>query len=358
MDTSVLLETPSSGPALVNPLASHPVSGGDVLVVIPVLNEEAHIETCLRSLMIGDQRLAAVEFVVVDGGSTDRTRSIVAGLFDEFPNLRLLNNPQKLQSAAINLAARDYGMGRGILVRCDAHAIYPEGYVMAVADSLNHRGVASVVVPMDAVGSGCFQRAAAWIVDTPLGSGGSAHRGGRKSMFVDHGHHAGFDLKTFLHVGGYDETFSHNEDAEFDKRLRDAGGRIFLDADIRLRYLPRKTASALARQYFNYGKGRARTILTHGERPKLRQMIPVVTLLACLAGLAFAPLNLASLALPVGYFGVLLLASIAIALKHRSFCGLMAGPASAIMHMSWATGFLRQLGSAPLTVRKSSFSAR
>jgi succinoglycan biosynthesis protein ExoA len=211
---------------------------------------------------------------------------------------------------------------------------------------------------MDAVGRGCFQRAAAWIVDTPLGSGGSAHRGGKKSMFVDHGHHAGFDLKTFLHVGGYDESFSHNEDAEFDKRLRDAGGRIFLDAEIRLRYLPRKTASALAKQYFNYGKGRARTILTHSERPRLRQMIPVATQLACLAGLVFAPFNLMSLALPAGYLGILLLASLGIALKHRSLCGLMAGPASAVMHMSWAAGFLRQFASASSTVRKSSFSAR
>lgn len=358
MDTSVLLESPQAGAQPVSRAAPRAVAGADVLVAIPVLNEEVHIEACVRSLMKGDQRLASVEFAIVDGGSTDRTRSIVADLIDEFPNLRLLYNPKGLQSAAVNLAARDLGMGRRILVRCDAHSIYPQGFVMAVADSLNRRGVASVVVPMDAVGRTCFQRAAAWIVDTPLGSGGSAHRGGRKSMFVDHGHHAGFDLKTFLHVGGYDETFSHNEDAEFDKRLRDAGGRIFLDADIRLRYLPRRTASALARQYFNYGKGRARTILTHGEPPRLRQMIPVATLAACVLGIAVSPLTLWGLALPGGYLAILALASIGIALKRRSFCGLMAGPASAIMHMSWAVGFLRQLASAPRSFRKSSFSAR
>jgi succinoglycan biosynthesis protein ExoA len=343
MDTRVLLETPPAGLAPVNLGAPRAVQGADILVVIPVLNEQAHIEACVRSLMRGDKRLASSEFVIADGGSTDRTRAVVSDLIEEFPNLRFIDNPKKLQSAAINLAARQFGGGRRILIRCDAHSIYPEGFVMAVAESLNRRGVASLVVPMDAIGKTCFQRANAWIVDTPLGSGGSAHRGGRKSMFVDHGHHAGFDLKTFLHVGGYDETFSHNEDAEFDTRLRGAGGRVFLDADIRLRYLPRATVSKLAKQYFSYGKGRARTILTHGETPKLRQMIPPATLAACILGLGLAPFTLWSLVLPAGYLGILSLASIGVAMKHRSLCGLMAGPASAIMHMSWAAGFFRQL---------------
>jgi succinoglycan biosynthesis protein ExoA len=345
MDTRVLLETPAADLAPINLGAPRAVQGADILVVIPVLNEQAHIEACVRSLMKGDKRLASAEFVIADGGSTDRTRSIVADLLEEFPNLRLAYNPKKLQSAAVNLAARQFGGGRRILIRCDAHSIYPEGFVMAAAESLNRRGVASVVVPMDAIGRTCFQRANAWIVDTPLGSGGSAHRGGRKSMYVDHGHHAAFDLKTFLYVGGYDETFSHNEDAEFDKRLRDAGGRIFLDADIRLRYLPRATVGGLAKQYFSYGKGRARTILTHGETPKLRQMIPPATLAACIVGLAVAPFTLWGLILPGGYFGVLTLASVGVAVKRRSLCGVMAGPASAIMHMSWAAGFFRQLAS-------------
>ena len=319
------------------------VSGAEVLAVIPTLNEAAHIDACVRSLMTGDDRLASIDLVVADGGSRDRTRSIVAELRRDFPNLRLIDNSQRLQSAAVNLAARQAGPGRHILVRCDAHSIYPPGYIMQVADSLKRRGVASVVTPMDAVGDTCFQKANAWIVDTPLGSGGSAHRGGRKSMFVDHGHHAGFDLKTFLHVGGYDETFSHNEDAEFDTRLRQAGGRIFLDADIRIAYSPRATVGALAKQYFNYGKGRARTLMKHGEKPRLRQLVPPATLAACLLGIALAPLTLWSLIVPAGYLAALMLASLAVALKHKSPCGLHAGLASATMHMSWSAGLFRQL---------------
>jgi succinoglycan biosynthesis protein ExoA len=339
MTTAVLDSPVAAAPAL----PERAVQGSDVLVVIPTLNEEAHIEACLRSLLNGDVRLNEVLVVVADGGSGDRTRALVRSFAVEFPNVVLLDNPRRLQSAAINLAARTYNAGRRYMVRCDAHAVYPPDYVMQVAESLARRGVASVVVPMDARGKTCFQKANAWIVDTPLGSGGSAHRGGRKSMFVDHGHHAGFDLKTFLHVGGYDESFSHNEDAEYDKRLTRSGGRIFLDADIRLSYLPRATVSGLARQYFNYGKGRARTILKHREIPKLRQLIPPATLLACILGLALAPLTPWSLILPAGYLAVLAGASLATMIRKRSACGLLAGMASAIMHLSWSAGFLKQL---------------
>lgn len=342
MDATTLINAPAKGTRTVNALPSRAVAGADVLVVIPVLNEAKHIETCIRSLMTGDARLRDAGFVVADGGSKDETRAIVERLRSEFPNLSLLDNPKKLQSAAVNLAARQAGQGRQILVRCDAHAVYPANYVMQVADALGSRGVASLVVPMDAAGETCFQKANAWIVDTPLGSGGSAHRGGQKSMFVDHGHHAGFDLKSFLDVGGYDETFSHNEDAEFDTRLRQAEGKIFLDAGIRLVYLPRATMALLARQYFNYGKGRARTLMKHGEKPRLRQLIPPATLVACLLGFAIAPFSLWGLILPGGYLAALVLASLAVAVKHKSLCGLMAGAASATMHMSWSAGLFRQ----------------
>jgi succinoglycan biosynthesis protein ExoA len=318
------------------------VRGADVLVVVPALNEAAHIETCIRSLLEGDGRVADADIVVVDGGSTDGTQAIVNGLRALFPRLHLLHNPKKLQSAGVNLAARTLNAGKSILVRCDAHAAYPPNYAMRVADSLHEHGCDSIATPMDARGKTCFQRANAYIVDTPLGSGGSAHRGGRKSMFVDHGHHAGFDLGMFLSLGGYDETFSHNEDGEYDRRLGKSGGKIYLDADIRIDYTPRATVGALAKQYFRYGKGRARNLRKHHDLPKLRQMIPPVVLLANVVALLAAPFAPMALAVPAGYLAVLALASVGVAVWKRSACGLLAGLASGAMHLSWALGFCQQ----------------
>lgn len=329
------------------------VPGREVLIVVPALNEARGIEACLRSLMQGDARLADVDLIVADGGSRDATRQIVTALAAEFPRLRLIDNPARLQSAGINRAVAEAAEDRHrILIRADAHAIYPPGYAMALADRLAGLEVASVVVAMDSRGEGCFQRAAAWMVDTPLGSGGSAHRGGRRSGEVDHGHHAAMDLDWFHLVGGYDARFSHNEDAELDHRLRMAGGRIWLDADLRLDYRMRPSVGSLARQYWNYGRGRARTVRKHALRPRLRQIAPAVNLLLLLAGLMLAVLGAAAgspamVALgaiwPGLYLALLGLASGWMVLRHRSPCGLWAGPALAAMHLPWGAGFLTGL---------------
>ena len=160
----------------VEPLNIRPAS---ILAVIPTLNEARHIEACIRSLMEGEDGLRDVPLIVVDGGSEDGTLDIVEGMKSEFPNLQTLENPKKLQAAAINLAVEIHASDASEwLVRCDAHSIYPSNYILDVARSLVETRADSVVVPMDAVGGTCFEKANAWIVDTPLVSGGAAHRGG------------------------------------------------------------------------------------------------------------------------------------------------------------------------------------
>lgn len=319
------------------------ISAEKILVAVPALNEADHIRDCLLSLL-ADPWMQDVRIVVADGGSTDATRAIVAGMAESHPNLRLIDNPGRLQSAAINaVAATCAEPEMEIMVRCDAHSTYPPGFVRKVVTALAERPeAASVVTPMDATGEGCFRGAAAWIVDTPLGSGGSAHRGGRRSQWVDHGHHAGFRLEWFRRLGGYDESFGHNEDAEYDHRLGLAGGKVWLDADIRLDYSVRATPAALARQYWNYGRGRARTVMKHRMRPRLRQMIPVANLVLLGLCLLLSPLLPALLILPLAYLAVLVAVSVVCAVRLGSPCGLWAGVALGIMHNFWGAGFLRQ----------------
>jgi len=319
------------------------VAACQVLAVIPTLNEAAHIEACIRSLMQGDPNLRDVAVTIADGGSADATCEIVRRLQSEFSNLQLLHNPGKLQSAAINLAAEKHSSETTkFLVRCDAHSIYPENFILDVVQSLASIGSDSLVIPMDAIGSTCFEKANAWIVDTPLGSGGSAHRGGTKSGYVDHGHHAGFLLTSFQNVGGYDETFSHNEDAEYDQRVAASGGEIYLDASIRIQYSPRGNVKALAKQYFNYGKGRAKNIQKHGQSLKPRQALPIVALLANIGGLFLGMLFWAFFIAPLSYLIILVISSLWVIVQRKSLCGVWSGVALGAMHMSWAIGFLSQ----------------
>ncbi len=313
-----------------------------LVIAIPTLNEAAHITDCLDSLRQGvsPEIFAAMEIIIADGGSKDNTRKIVEDYSAAHPNVRWIDNPEKFQSAGVNHAAQAAANTRDILLRCDAHAVYPQGFILKALTSWAEREADSVVFPMDAEGQGCFQKANAWIVDTKLGSGGSAHRGGHQSGYVDHGHHGVFDKNRFLALGGYDASFSHNEDAEFDARLRQDGGKIWLDADIRIGYFPRSNPVSLWRQYFGYGKGRARNVLKNRETPRLRQMIPVVNIFALAGSFLLSPLHPVFLFWPALYAGLLVGASLWMAVKHKSLCGLWSGVALADMHLAWGLGFI------------------
>lgn len=323
----------------------HPVDQTSVVIVIPTLNEAKTIGFLLEDFAEAKAKLPKLEIVVADGGSTDATVSIVKGVADRFPFVHLVNNPKRIQSAGVNLVARQWGHKAEVMIRCDAHSAYPVDFALHLIDTLHRTGADSVVVPMDSVGRNCVEKAVGWVSDTPVGSGGSAHRGGKASGFVDHGHHAAFRLSCFLSVGGYDETFTHNEDAEFDCRLNASGGRVYLDADIRIAYHPRDRLTRLWRQYFNYGKGRSRTIRRHPGTMRLRQLaVPchfVFSLLSLIAAGVTGYWLL--LAWPVTYALILAVASASIAIKQKSACGLLAGPAAFTMHTSWACGFISGL---------------
>jgi glycosyltransferase involved in cell wall biosynthesis len=72
-----------------------------VSVIVPAFNMELFIEQCLRSLF--DQTLDSLEVIVVDDGSTDRTRAIVESLTPPAgKSLRLISKPNAGLSSARN----------------------------------------------------------------------------------------------------------------------------------------------------------------------------------------------------------------------------------------------------------------
>jgi len=322
------------------------ISGSDILIVVPCLNEERMLPSLLAWLQ---NEPADTLVVVADGGSTDSSRTIVETAMLSWPSLRLLENPQRFQSAGVNLAVRTFGEGRKWLVRIDAHAEYPDDYVRLLIGAALQHGVESVVVPMVTTGSGCFQVAAAAGQNSVLGTGGSPHRHVGKGNLVDHGHHALIRLDSFLAVDGYDPTFSHNEDAELDFRLGASGCRIWLEPEAVVRYHPRSTAKALWAQYFKFGKGRACTVLKHRLRLKPRQALPLAIAPAVIAGLMALPVSLywppaMLLAAPaLGWAVICQTAGFVLALRDRSWCILAAGTAIMIMHAAWSLGFWSQI---------------
>jgi succinoglycan biosynthesis protein ExoA len=314
---------------------SETTTGADVLIVIPSLNEEAHIESVIASLQ-ADRRCSEALIVVSDGGSSDQTVAIVERIGSTDPRVRVLTTVKRLSiGASVNRAVECFGHGRAWLVRLDAHAGYPRDYASRLIAKAIETGAMSVVTPMCTRGDTCFQRAAAAAQNSFLGTGGSAHRLLNRGGWVEHGHHAIFDLERFRKLGGYDDEF--NEDAEFDRRLVKSGGRIWLADDLVITYFPRSNTISLFRQYVNYGRGRARTFVRHGGRKRMRHFI--LPSIAPIVILVFLSPLYWPLAIPgsVWLFACLSY-GLVLGIRQRDICASGSGYASMVMQLAWSFG--------------------
>lgn len=307
------------------------------VIVVPCLNESKHIGGLLTALLPSARALGC-DIVVADGGSTDGTQAIVAERASDDPGIRLVGNPRRVQSAAVNDVVEALSDTVEFVIRVDAHGGYPADYCEVLLAEAERTGADSVVVSMQTKGLGRFQSAVADAQNSRLGTGGSSHRMGATGSWVDHGHHALMRVSAFRAVNGYDETFSHNEDAELDYRLGRAGLRIWMTDRTHMIYYPRDNARALFRQYFGYGKGRAKNVLKHRTVPKVRQSLPllvapafVLALLAVVHWIFAVPLLIwACACLSLGVLD---------GLKRGSANGVLVGFAAMVMHLAWSVGF-------------------
>jgi cellulose synthase/poly-beta-1,6-N-acetylglucosamine synthase-like glycosyltransferase len=125
-----------------------------------------------------------------------------------------------------------------------------------------------------------------------MGIGGSKYRRAGEDGFVESVWPGAFRRSVFERVGLFDENAITNEDAELNQRLLAAGSRIYMSRDIVAHYYPRESMRGLARQYFKYGQGRARTLLKHGRLPSIRPALPFLWLVSETVLLALAPWHL------------------------------------------------------------------
>ena len=312
-----------------------------VVIVIPCLNEEKYLGKLIDNLM-KSSGVNNATLVIVDGGSTDGTVQITQTLAQNHKQIFYLHNPKKWQAAALNLAVTTHGSEATFMIRLDAHADYPIDYCQILLDEALHTKADSVVVSMQTVGKNTFQKAVAAAQNSKLGNGGSAHRlPGSSGRWVDHGHHALMRVDSFRAIGGYDESFAYNEDAELDYRLVQAGYKIWLTNKTSLIYYPRSSPGRLFSQYVGYGNGRAQTIMKHRIIPKLRQMLPACILPMILLAILTPWFGLA--ALPLTLWIILCLTyGIVLAYRAKEISIALAGPAAILMHAGWSLGFWQE----------------
>src|ERR1043165_9790575 len=93
-----------------------------VTSAMPAYNEEKFIEACIASVQAQDYPAELIEIVVADGRSTDKTRDILERLSTDDPRIRVIDNPQRLQAAALGLIVKQ--ATGDVIVRMDVHCEY------------------------------------------------------------------------------------------------------------------------------------------------------------------------------------------------------------------------------------------
>jgi dolichol-phosphate mannosyltransferase len=159
--TNVLLTRLASGIRRPPPLdpGGGALTRTSVSVVVPSRNEVRRIIPCLEGLRA--QQSPLVEVLVVDGGSTDGTREIVARAAAVDPRIRLVDEPPREPGMVGRPWALHHGfaMARGEWVMSvDADAVPEAGMIASAVRAAEHHGLDALSLGPTIVAPGAWAR--------------------------------------------------------------------------------------------------------------------------------------------------------------------------------------------------------
>jgi glycosyltransferase involved in cell wall biosynthesis len=316
----------------------HDVSDDElVTVVIPALNEERFLGSCLDSVRRQDYR--NLQIVVVDGGSTDGTLDVVREHMTEDDRIELLHSPRRNIPTQLNLAVAQ-ARGRW-LVRVDAHSIVDPAYVRWSVERLAEGRWGGVGGRKDGVGHTSAGRAIAVAMASRFGVGNSTYHHGTAPQEVDHIPFGAYPVDMIRRLGGWDEQLSANEDYEFDYRVRKDGNVLLFDPAIVIKWHCRQSIRELFWQYHRYGRGKGDVARLHPESMRLRHVVPPAFVAYVVVGGLVSwrrPTRLLALLAPYGI--AVTAASVLASRDLESPADRAHVPlAFAAMHVGWGLGF-------------------
>ena len=316
-----------------------------ISVILPVLNEETHLEEAVHSILSQDYQ-GKLEVILAVGPSRDRTLEIAQSISRRDSRVVLVDNPSGRTAAGLNIALNK--SQSPVVVRVDGHAHIPNDYITLIVEILNKTGAVNVGGVMAAVGTTPFERAVAGAMRSPLGVGASRFHTGGEAGIVDTVYLGAFRREALVAIGGFDERFTRAQDWELNFRLRENSGVVYFDPRLHVTYRPRSTVKALAKQYFEYGRWRRVVSRRHSGTINYRYLAPPFALvgftLSLIAGF-FLPILFIPAAI---YLLFVLAASVRIASSIREYFLLLT--VIPTMHFAWGAGFI----SSPKTLVPSS----
>lgn len=316
---------------MASPNAHPPVS-----VILPVLNEEHHLQSAVDSVLAQNYP-GEIEVLIALGPSRDKTDAVAKSISKADARVRLVANPDGRTTVGMNkcikLAKHDY------VIRVDAHSELPEGYIRRGIEILLEVGADELGGIMDAKGRSAFQKAVAWAYTSRFGVGGASYHVGGAAGEAESAYMGIFKKSALLAVNGYDETIVRGEDWNLAQRIKAGGGLVWFTPELRVTYWPRGRFDRLVKQFWSTGVWRGDLTRRDIKGASIRYFAPPVLVLVLFAGLislAFGNL-LGILPLATYLAGVAALAVTSGRLSLKSRVALMV--ALPTIHVSWGAGF-------------------
>jgi glycosyltransferase involved in cell wall biosynthesis len=245
-----------------------------ISVVIPCRNEVEYIEECLDAIykcILPDG--VSINVYVVDGMSNDGTREKILEYSKQQPSLHITNNIKQLTPFAFNLGIYE--------TECDFVQIIGARHIVSSNYISNCYNKLISDMSIWCVGGKLINKYTtkkseiiAKAMGTAFGMGLGNFRILEQSGYTDTVTSPMYPYSVFENIGFFDENLIRNQDDDFNFRITKAGGKIYFDADISLKYYVRGNFKGLWRQFFQYGYWKVFVNRKHTSVTTVRQLAP------------------------------------------------------------------------------------
>ena len=310
--------------------------------ILPIRNEFGFIEKTLQSIL-SQNNGKDFEILVADGMSDDGTREIIKEYQSRNRQIKLIDNPEKIVSTGFN---RALSITKGnVIIRVDGHSILGNNFTQHCLNAFEKVDAVCVGGATEHVAFGFIGSSIKIAQSSIFGVGGVAFRQGLTGgEFVDTLAFGAYKREVFEELGGYDEELVRNQDDEFNFRLIQNGGKIWLDPSINSKYFPRTSFVKLFKQYFQYGFYKIRVMQKRRGIASLRHLVPALFIIAIITVLIYSLYGITIPAILLGAsYTALMIISIFIELLKtpKNILSIFLLPITFfILHFSYGIGFL------------------
>ena len=256
-----------------------------VSLCIIALNEEGFLSDLMEDVCKQTYPHECMEIVLVDGGSTDSTKRIMDDFAEQakgFFNVKVLDNPRRIQAAGWNVAIS--ASSGDIVIRIDAHATIANDFVeKSLLVLLDGEDVCGGFRPTIIKDPDPWKRTLHIAEESAFGSSIASYRqDSARAKYVPSVFHGAYRRELFDEVGLFDERLMRTEDNELHYRIRKKGYRIRFDPRIRSAQYARSSFSEMIRQKYGNGFWIGRTLYVEPRCFMPYHFAPLVLVLGAL----------------------------------------------------------------------------